>query len=236
MKTKKPSAIVYGWYKEGEEIITSDVYFEEGLEDDVIIYSLPYTGNVAEDYSKYQPDMIISFFDEIDIPHYFLRQIHIHYDDIISDNILANVIVCQTVFRGTKVNRPRFSVFTPTYQTGERIRRTYESLVNQTWTNWEWIVVDDSPDDETWKILQEISNKDYRVKLHKIYPLSGGNIGLAKHRAAMLGDGDWLVELDHDDALISNCLEVCNETITCDADATAVYTSMVANHGSIRLP
>ena len=36
MKTKKPSAIVYGWYKEGEEIITSDVYFEEGLEDDVI--------------------------------------------------------------------------------------------------------------------------------------------------------------------------------------------------------
>ena len=39
MKTKKPSAIVYGWYKEGEEIITSDVYFEEGLEDDVIIYS-----------------------------------------------------------------------------------------------------------------------------------------------------------------------------------------------------
>ena len=33
MKTKKPSAIVYGWYKEGEEILISDVYFEEGLED-----------------------------------------------------------------------------------------------------------------------------------------------------------------------------------------------------------
>jgi len=226
MKTKKPSAIVYGWYKEGEEIITSDVYFEEGLEDDVIIYSLPYTGNVAEDYSKYQPDMIISFFDEIDIPHYFLRQIHIHYDDIISDNILANVIVCQTVFRGTKVNRSRFSVFTPTYQTGDRIRRTYESLVNQTWTNWEWIVVDDSPDDETWKILQEISNKDYRVKLHKIYPLTGGNVGLAKNRAAMLGDGDWLVELDHDDVLTNRCLELCNEAILKYPDAGFLYSDV----------
>jgi len=226
MKTKKPSAIVYGWYKEGEEILISDVYFEEGLEDDVIIYSLPYTGNVAEDYSKYQPDMIISFFDEIDIPHYFLRQIHIHYDDIISDNILANVIVCQTVFKGTKVNRPRFSVFTPTYQTGERIRRTYESLVNQTWTNWEWIVVDDSPDDETWKILQEISNKDYRVKLHKIYPLTGGNVGLAKNRAAMIGDGDWLVELDHDDALTNRCLEVCNEAILKYPDAGFLYSDV----------
>ena len=226
MKTKKPSAIVYGWYKNGDEIITSDVYFEEGLEDDVIIYSLPYTGNVAEDYSKYQPDMIISFFDEIDIPHYFLRQIHIHYDDIIPDNILANVIVCQTVFKGTKVNRPRFSVFTPTYQTGERIRRTYESLVNQTWTNWEWIVVDDSPDDETWKILQEISNKDYRVKLHKIYPLTGGNVGLAKNRAAMIGDGDWLVELDHDDALTNRCLEVCNEAILKYPDAGFLYSDV----------
>ena len=49
MKTKKPSAIVYGWYKHDEEIIISDVYFEEGLEDEVIIYSLPYTGNVLED-------------------------------------------------------------------------------------------------------------------------------------------------------------------------------------------
>jgi len=226
MKTKKPSAIVYGWYKNGDEIITSDVYFEEGLEDDVIIYSLPYTGNVAEDYSKYQPDMIISFFNEIDIPHYFLRQIHIHYDDIIPDNILANVIVCQTVFRGTKVNRPRFSVFTPTYQTGERIKRTYESLVNQTWANWEWIVVDDSPDDETWKILQEISNKDYRVKLHKIYPLTGGNVGLAKNRAAMLGDGDWLVELDHDDALTTRCLELCNDAILKYPDAGFLYSDV----------
>ena len=75
MKTKKPSAIVYGWYKHDEEIIISDVYFEEGLEDEVIIYSLPYTGNVLEDYSKYQPDLIISFINMIEIPHYYLSKI-----------------------------------------------------------------------------------------------------------------------------------------------------------------
>ena len=226
MKTKKPSAIVYGWYKQGEEILISDVYFEEGLQDEVVVYSLPYTDNVIEDYSKYQPDLIISFFDEINVPHYFLKKIHIHSDELHSDNILANIIVCQTVFRHTKVNRPRFSVFTPVYKTGERIKRTYQSLVNQTLTNWEWIVVDDSPDDETWKLLQEISNKDYRVKLHKIFPISGGNVGLAKHRAAMLGDGDWLVELDHDDVLISNCLEICNDAILKHPDAGFLYSDV----------
>ncbi len=226
MKTKKPSAIVYNWYKEGEEILISDVYFQENLYDEVVIYSLPYTNNVVEDYSKYQPDLIVSFGIEIDVPHYQLQQIHLSYDEMLADNVLANVVVCQTVFKSCKVNRPRFSVFTPVYKTGERIRRTYESLVNQTWTNWEWVVVDDSPDDETWKILQEISNKDYRVKLHKIYPLTGGNVGLAKHRAATLGDGDWLVELDHDDALTNQCLSTCNDAILKYPDAGFLYTDV----------
>ena len=226
MKTKKPSAIVYNWYKEGEEILISDIYFQENLYDEVVVYSLPYTDNVVEDYSKYQPDLIVSFGIDISVPHYQLQQIHLKYDEMLPDNVLANVIVCQTVFRSCKVNRPRFSIFTPVYKTGERIRRTYDSLVKQTWTNWEWVVVDDSPDDETWKILQEISNKDYRVKLHKIYPLTGGNVGLAKHRAATLGDGDWLVELDHDDALTTECLATCNDAILKYPDAGFLYTDV----------
>ena len=226
MKTKKPSAIIYNWYKEGEEILISDIYFQENLYDEVVVYSLPYTDNVVEDYSKYQPDLIVSFGIDINVPHYQLQQIHLNYDEMLPDNVLANVIVCQTVFRSCKVNRPRFSVFTPVYKTGERIRRTYESLVKQTWTNWEWVVVDDSPDDETWKILQEISNKDYRVKLHKTYPLTGGNVGLAKHRAATLGDGDWLVELDHDDALTTECLATCNDAILKYPDAGFLYTDV----------
>lgn len=226
MKTKKPSAIVYGWHSQGEQILYSDVYFEEHLYDEVHIYSLPYTNDVVGDYTKYQPDVIVSFIDEIEIPHYILSLKHIHLNEMYQENVLANVIVCQTVFRNTDYHRPRFSIFTPTYKTGERIRRTYESLKNQTWTNWEWVVVDDSPDDETWKILQEFSNKDYRVKIHKIYPTSGGNVGLAKNRAAMLCDGDWLCELDHDDALISNCLETCNNAIEKYPDAGFLYTDV----------
>ena len=226
MKTKKPSAIVYNWYKEGEHKLVSDVYYEENLFDDVIVYALPYTNNVLEDYSKYKPDLIISFGVDVNIPHYQLQEIYIGYQESLPDNILANVIVCQTVFRSCKFNRPRFSVFTPVYQTGERIKRTYQSLVNQTWTNWEWVVVDDSPDDETYNILKEIAEKDYRVKLHKIYPLSGGNVGLAKHRAATLGDGDWLVELDHDDALTNDCLSTCNDAILKYPDAGFLYSDV----------
>jgi glycosyltransferase involved in cell wall biosynthesis len=116
-------------------------------------------------------------------------------------------------------------MFTPVYKTGERIKRTYEGLKNQTWTNWEWVVVDDSPDEETWKQLKEIASKDYRVKLNRVYPLTGGNVGLAKHRAAMLCEGDWLVELDHDDYLTKECLNVSNEAIEKYPDGKFLYTN-----------
>lgn len=225
MKTKKPSAIVYGHKIIGEFILESDVYFEEHLYDEVIIYSLPYNDSVIEDFTKYRPDLIISIGENINIPHYYLTRIHKHLDEMPWENVLANIIVCQSVFKSCEVIRPRFSIFTPTYQTGERIRRTYEGLKNQELTNWEWVVVDDSPDDDTWNILQEIASTDYRVKLNRIYPLTGGNVGLAKHRAAMLCEGDWLVELDHDDYLTSECLSTSNDAILTHPDAKFLYTN-----------
>lgn len=226
MKTKKPSAIVYNWDREGEVTLISDVYFEEYLHDEVIIYSLPYTDDVVGDYSRYKPDLIVSIGTDINIPHYHLRNIHIGYPNLLPDNVLANDIVCNTVFKHCEVNRPRFSIFTPTYKTGERIKRTYDSLAKQTFTNWEWVVVDDSPDNQTWNILNEIAKNDYRVKLHRILPLSGGNVGLAKHRAATLGSGDWLVELDHDDALTTECLEISNDAILKYPDAGFLYSDV----------
>jgi glycosyltransferase involved in cell wall biosynthesis len=224
MKTKKPSAIVYGFEVKGELILTSDVYFEEHLYDEVVVYSSTYFNSVVEDFTKYEPDLIISIGEVIPIPHHQLSRRYIHLDEYPGNNILANIIVCQTVFRSCEVIRPRFSIFTPTYKTGERIKRTYNSLKSQSSTDWEWVIVDDSPDDDTWEFLQEIAAMDYRVKLHRIYPLSGGNVGLAKHRAAMLCKGDWLVELDHDDYLTNDCLSTSNEAILTYPDAGFLYT------------
>ena len=224
MNTKKPSAIVYGWHKLGDTILFSDIYWEEYLHDEVNLYSLPYTGKVVEDYTRYRPDIILSIGEEIEIPHFHLKKIHVHVDEMLPDLVIANIIVCQSVFRHCEFPRPRFSIFTPTYKTNERIVRAYESLKNQTNTNWEWIVLDDSPDDVTWRLIQDIAAKDYRVKPFRLYPLTGGNVGLAKHRAAMMCDGDWLVELDHDDHLVSNALEISNEAINKFPDAGFLYS------------
>jgi len=207
MKTKKPSAIVYGWREIGTFTLTSDVYYEENLLDQVVVYSLPYTDDISKDFSLYKPDIIMGCDNRVSSNNKIISNRIIRYLSFPPDNILANDIVCQATFRNCQNLQPKFSIFTPTYNTGERIYRTYDSLKNQTLNDWEWVIIDDSPNDDTWNILQEISKNDYRVKVHRIYPLSEGNIGLVKHRAASLCSGEWLVELDHDDTLISTCLQ-----------------------------
>ena len=150
----------------------------------------------------------------------------IRYLNFPPDNILANDVVCQSTFRNCENIRPKFSIFTPTFETGRKIERTYQSLKEQTFDDWEWVVVDDSNNRGTWTILEEIAKNDFRVKIHKIMPQSGGNIGLVKHRAASLCSGEWLVELDHDDTLISTCLEECHKSSLKFPNAGFMYSDV----------
>jgi glycosyltransferase involved in cell wall biosynthesis len=100
------------------------------------------------------------------------------------------------------------SYFTPIYNTGEKLWMTYESLTKQTYTNWEWVMVNDSSDGgATLKIAQKIASSDPRVKVYDFNPKSGGNIGEVKWRCATLTRGYILAELDHDDYLVPTCTE-----------------------------
>jgi len=106
-----------------------------------------------------------------------------------------------------RLDFPLVTVFTPAYRTGNKIRRPFESLVAQTYKDWEWVIMDDSGDDgATFKMLCELAEKDYRVRVYRS-DRNSGIIGRVKRDACMLGRGDFLVELDHDDELTPFALE-----------------------------
>ena len=226
LKTKKPSAIVYGWHKLGTFILTSDIYYEENLLDEVVIYSLPFTDDITTDFSQYLPDIIMGCDEKLVSNNKIISSRIIRYNSFPPDNVLANDVVCQSTFINCQNLTPKFSIFTSTFNTGEKIIRTYESLKNQTLDDWEWVVLDDSRDNSTWFILQKLSKNDFRVKPHRLMPASGGNIGLVKHRVASFCSGEWLVELDHDDTLISTCLEECNNASNKFPDAGFMYSDV----------
>lgn len=241
-KTKLPTALVYGLNEIGDFTLQSDIYWEEGLEYDVLLYSRESTDTFFEDFSSLNPDVIFTYGgDKSDwegilkySDHNFIMSKWMHFENNDSLETIANDIVCQSTFWSCKSVKevygsdetPLFSVFTGTYKTNDRILRAYESLKNQTYPNWEWVIVDDSPegDYKTWEMLKDLATKDYRLKLHRISPNSGGNVGEVKHKAGMLSNGKWLVELDHDDALTSTCLEDCLSGSLEYPDAGFIYT------------
>ena len=228
MKTKKPVALVYGWNRVGHHIITSDVYYWEGLQDSVTVHAFEDFQEFEQNLIDFNPDVIISFLGEVKCNLDSINKRIVSVDEPISDNILANIIVCQSTFRNSSNIHPKFSIFTPTYKTGDRLLRTYSGLKNQTYSDWEWVVVDDSPldDNDTWSKLQEISKIDHRVKPFRIIPNTSGIVGMAKNRACHLSDGEWFVELDHDDYLMSNCLEELDKASKKFSDAGFMYSEV----------
>lgn len=101
------------------------------------------------------------------------------------------------------------SVITPTYETNPRVlARTWASLKAQTYTDWEWVVWDDSWNPETYRqVYGYCSDERYRIQLHQS-TVQSGIIGQVKLCAFLRANGEILVELDHDDELMPNALEL----------------------------
>lgn len=120
------------------------------------------------------------------------------------------------------------SFFTPIYNTKYKLYKTYESLRNQTYSNWEWVLVNDSTDGGlTLKIAEQIAKTDPRVKVYDFREKSGGLIGEVKYRAACMAKGEILAELDHDDYLTPDCAEYLMRAADKHKDVGFFYSDCV---------
>ena len=92
------------------------------------------------------------------------------------------------------------------------LARTWASLKAQTFTDWEWVIWDDSTKVDTWAQIYGLSaDERYRIRAYKSH-VHSGSIGEVKRQAFMVATGDILVELDHDDVLTFNALQLISES------------------------
>ena len=89
------------------------------------------------------------------------------------------------------------SIITPTYNSEAFIAQTIESVQNQTYQNWEMIIVDDGSTDKTVEVIQNYINRDSRIQLHKLQENSGA--GVVRNYAVELAKGKYISFLDSDD-------------------------------------
>jgi O-antigen biosynthesis protein len=107
---------------------------------------------------------------------------------------------------------PLFSVLTPVYNSKpEWLAEAALSLLNQSFADWEWCLVDDGSDDrETRKLLELLSRASPRVRV-KFVPNAG--ISAANNLALELARGEYVCFLDHDDLLHPSALEAMQEKL-----------------------
>jgi glycosyltransferase involved in cell wall biosynthesis len=102
---------------------------------------------------------------------------------------------------------PLVSIVIPTYNRAQLIKETLDSVMQQTYTNWECVIVDDGSDEPSITFIQDYIKKDEsfsffsRPAKHPKGPSSCRNYGVEK------STGDYLLFLDADDWLATDCLQ-----------------------------
>ena len=62
----------------------------------------------------------------------------------------------------------KVSIITPTYNSEKFIEKTIQSIINQTYSNWELLITDDNSNDQTVSIINNYVINDKRIKLYKL--------------------------------------------------------------------
>lgn len=97
------------------------------------------------------------------------------------------------------------SIITPNYNCARFISQTIESVLAQTYANWEMLIVDDCSTDGSYEIALEYAAKDSRIKVFRNEQNSGAAI--SRNRAIEESKGEYLAFLDSDDLWMPEKLE-----------------------------
>lgn len=103
------------------------------------------------------------------------------------------------------MNQPLISILTPFKNTAEFLPECLDSIIKQTDSNWELVIVDDGSKDESYSIVESYVEKDSRIKLFKN---NGSGIINALKCAFYHSKGDYITRMDSDDIMTPNKLEV----------------------------
>ena len=118
------------------------------------------------------------------------------------------------------IDKPLISIVTPYYNCKKYITKTANSIFNQTFPYWEWIIYNDgSTEEETEEILNELKNKDNRITI-----INGKNVGRieARDNAIKASKTDLIFTLDSDDMIDKTMLETAYWSLMTNPEASWV--------------
>ena len=228
--TPKLSVLIIDPNKEdwGKTINTlSEITLGDGVVDTFFIDS---SKNILKELNKHKTiDLIVSIGENIEFSplsnmSFEYRKKWVHFDDFKEENIVEALIsTFMANIDRDRGNDKLFSIFTCAFNTPKNVlERLYSSLVAQTYKNWNWWVLDDS---NGAGMASEYLEKFHDPRIFVIKNVTNhGTIGFNKHVIASAADGDYLVEIDHDDEITPDCLELLKKAFEKYPDADFVFS------------
>lgn len=123
------------------------------------------------------------------------------------------------------------SVIIPAYNASPFVQRTVDSIKEQTFSDWELILVNDGSNDETGSIIDEIAEGDNRIRA--FHQENGGEVS-ARRIGVLNAHGEWIMFVDADDILPPDAMKSLLSLET-DADIIAgtMHVKNIADDGTI---
>lgn len=113
---------------------------------------------------------------------------------------------------------PLISIISPTYNHEKYISECIESVLNQTYQNWEMILIDDGSSDSTASIAEKYAQKDSRIKFHKQSNVGIFELSKTYNKALQYSQGEYIAVLEGDDIWADTKLELQVEAMEKDQD------------------
>ncbi|MCI0364311.1 MAG: glycosyltransferase [Phycisphaerales bacterium] len=117
------------------------------------------------------------------------------------------------------MNQPILSVVMPVYNSRRYLAKAVESILNQTFRDFEFIIVDDGSNDGSSEILERYKRQDDRIALIR---QTNGGVSAASNRGIALARGEFLARMDHDDVSMPHRFQAQIDYLRAHPDCVAV--------------
>ncbi len=119
----------------------------------------------------------------------------------------------------------KFSILIANYNNGRFFKTCYDSIVKQTYNNWEAIILDDKSTDNSLEIIKDLIKDDNRFKLYE-HPKNEG-VGVIKSKLIELATGDICGFVDPDDAIKKTALATAINEFQKNSGTVLTYSRFI---------
>ena len=128
------------------------------------------------------------------------------------------------------MNMPKISIIVPVYKAEKYLNRCVDSILAQTFTDWELLLIDDGSPDRSGEICDEYAKKDSRIRvIHK----ENGGVSSARQRGQDEACGEYTIHVDPDDWVEPTMLEELYQKAK-DDNADMVICDYYTNESSLQ--